>query len=56
VIVEDESGEKRGLLLPKLEGIDTATKQVEIAARKAGIRQGLPIKLFRFRVQRFGEE
>jgi AmmeMemoRadiSam system protein A/AmmeMemoRadiSam system protein B len=56
VIVEDESGEKRGLLLPKLEGVTTASKQVEIAARKAGIRPGVALKLFRFRVQRFGEE
>jgi AmmeMemoRadiSam system protein A/AmmeMemoRadiSam system protein B len=55
VIVEDESGERRGLLLPNLEGVDTASKQVEIAARKAGIAPGTPVKLSRFRVQRFGE-
>jgi AmmeMemoRadiSam system protein A len=56
VIVEDESGERRGLLLPKLEGVETASKQVEIAAGKAGIRRGTPVKLSRFCVQRFGEE
>ena len=56
VIVEDESGERRGLLLPMLEGVDTASKQVEIAAGKARIRPETPVKLFRFRVQRFGEE
>ncbi len=55
VIVEDESGEQRGLLLPKLEGVETASRQVEIAARKAGIPRGTPLKLSRFRVQRFGE-
>ena len=55
VIVEDQSGERRGLLLPNLEGVNTAGKQVEIAARKAGIPQGAPLKLSRFRVQRFGE-
>jgi AmmeMemoRadiSam system protein A/AmmeMemoRadiSam system protein B len=55
VIVEDASGDRRGLLLPKLEGIDTAGKQVGIAARKAGIREGTPVKLSRFRVQRFSE-
>ena len=56
VIVEDESGSHRGLLLPDLEGVDTVAKQVEIAARKAGIPPEAPIKLARFRVSRFGEK
>ena len=56
VIVEDESGRRRGLLLPDLEGVETAAQQVEIAARKAGIKEGAPLKLFRFRVHRYGEE
>jgi len=55
VIVEDESGSQRGLLLPDLEGVDSVAKQVEIAARKAGIPSEAPIKLARFRVSRFGE-
>jgi len=55
VIVEDEGGLHRGLLLPAIEGVDTAAKQVEIAARKAGIPAGAPIRLSRFRVQRFRE-
>jgi AmmeMemoRadiSam system protein A/AmmeMemoRadiSam system protein B len=55
VIVEHESGFPRGLLLPHLEGIDTATQQVEIAARKAGISKGDPVKLFRFRADRYSE-
>lgn len=55
VIVEDESGELRGLLLPDIEGVDNATRQVEIAARKAGIAPGKPLKLSRFVVQRFRE-
>jgi AmmeMemoRadiSam system protein A/AmmeMemoRadiSam system protein B len=55
VIVEDQSG-LRGLLLPNLEGIDTAAQQVEIASRKAGIPPGSEIKLFRFRAQRYEEE
>jgi MEMO1 family protein len=54
VIVEDESG-RRGLLLPNLEGIKTATEQVEIASRKAGIAPGSPVKLFRFRADRYSE-
>jgi AmmeMemoRadiSam system protein A/AmmeMemoRadiSam system protein B len=55
VIVEDESGSYRGLLLPDIAGVDTAAKQVEIAARKAGIPQEKPLRLSRFRVQRFSE-
>jgi AmmeMemoRadiSam system protein A/AmmeMemoRadiSam system protein B len=54
VIVEDEDG-RRGLLLPDIPGVDDARQQVEIATRKAGIRPGAPIQLFRFRVQRFRE-
>ncbi|MDQ1638433.1 MAG: hypothetical protein QOF62_1772 [Pyrinomonadaceae bacterium] len=56
VIVEDESGLLRGLLLPDIEGVDTAEQQVSIAARKAGIAPGTPLKLSRFRVDRFGEK
>ncbi len=55
VIVEDESGSARGLLLPALEGVETPAKQVEITARKAGIPPGTPLKLQRFRVERFRE-
>ena len=55
MIVEDESGLFRGLLLPDIEGVDTAAKQVEIAARKAGIAPETPLKLSRFRVDRFRE-
>lgn len=55
VIVEDEGGLQRGLLLPALEGIDTAERQVEIATRKAGITAGTPIRLQRFSVSRYSE-
>lgn len=54
VIVEDDSG-RRGLLLPNLEGIRTAAEQVEIASRKAGIAPGSPVKMFRFRADRYPE-
>ena len=56
VIVEDLNGVRRGLLLPNLEGIDTAAKQVEIASRKAGIPPGTEVKLWRFRSERYREE
>lgn len=55
VIVEDESGTRRGLLLPDIEGVETADQQIEIAARKGGILPGTPLRLFRFRVERHGE-
>ena len=56
VIVEDESGARRGLLLPDIQGIDDAQQQVEIAARKAGIASGEPLRLWRFKVERFREK
>jgi AmmeMemoRadiSam system protein A/AmmeMemoRadiSam system protein B len=56
VIVEDQNGARRGLLLPNLEGIDTAAKQVEIASRKAGIAPGSEAKLWRFRSERYREK
>jgi AmmeMemoRadiSam system protein A/AmmeMemoRadiSam system protein B len=55
VIVEDESGWRRGLLLPDLQGVNTSRQQVDIASRKAGITPGTPLKLSRFRVERFRE-
>ncbi|HLL76912.1 MAG TPA: AmmeMemoRadiSam system protein A, partial [Pyrinomonadaceae bacterium] len=55
VIVEDESGRRRGLLLPDIAGVETAAEQVRIAARKAGIGPREPVRLYRFRVERFRE-
>ena len=55
VIVEDEINFRRGLLLPNLEGITSAAHQVEVAASKAGIPSGTPVKLFRFRADRYPE-
>ena len=56
LIVEDVNGVRRGLLLPHLEGIDTAARQVEIASHKAGIPTSAEVKLWRFRADRYGEE
>lgn len=55
VIVEDNTGRRRGLLLPALEGVETASEQIQIAARKACIPAGEPLRLYRFRVRRFRE-
>jgi AmmeMemoRadiSam system protein A len=48
-----ESGWKRGLLLPDLEGVDSVEEQIAICRLKAGISTDEPIKLYRFRVRRF---
>ncbi len=47
------AGRRSGLLLPNLEGIDTAEEQVAIARRKAGIGMGEPVELERFEVMRY---
>lgn len=46
-------GNKSGLLLPNLEGVDTVEEQVAIARRKAGISAGTEVELFRFKVDRY---
>ena len=48
-----ESGFRRGLLLPDLEGVDTVDYQIEICRQKAGIAPDEPIKLYRFEVKRY---
>jgi AmmeMemoRadiSam system protein A len=47
-----ESGLRRGLLLPDLEGVNTIEEQIDIARRKAYISYSDPIKLYRFAVVR----
>lgn len=49
------SGSRSGLLLPRLEGINTVEKQVEIARSKAAISPGEPVQLYRFKVTRYGK-
>lgn len=48
-----KAGARRGLLLPDLEGVDTAQQQVDIAMHKAGIAPGTPVSLSRFEVRRY---
>lgn len=47
-----QNGERRGLLLPDIEGIETLAQQVAIAKQKAGIAPNEPINLFSFQVKR----
>jgi hypothetical protein len=48
-----ESGIRRGLLLPDLEGVDTVDHQIDICRQKVGIAPDEPIKLYRFEVKRY---
>ncbi len=48
-----ESGWKRGLLLPDLEGVDTVNHQLSIAMAKAGIHPKETTKVYRFKVDRY---
>jgi MEMO1 family protein len=55
IIVEEKTGENRGLLLPDIPGVETAKEQLDITLRKAGISPGSEYNLYRFRVNRFSE-
>jgi AMMECR1 domain-containing protein len=48
-----ESGWRKGLLLPDLEGVDSVEHQIEICRAKAGIGPNEPVKLYRFEVKRY---
>ncbi len=46
-------GQRKGLLLPDLEGVDTVEEQLRIAKMKAGISHIEEVKIFRFEVKRY---
>jgi len=46
-------GNRSGLLLPMLEGVDTVDEQLSIALQKAGIGSEEEIELYRFTVTRY---
>lgn len=48
-----ESGGRRGLLLPDLEGVDSVEDQIAISRQKAGIGPDEPVALYRFEVRRY---
>ncbi len=54
-IIVYSAPEKRALLLPDLEGIDTVQKQVVACMQKAGIKPEERIFVHRFKVDRFSE-
>ena len=55
VVVSTSDG-RRGLLLPAIDGIDTAEQQVEIARRKGGIGSDEAVRMERFAVDKFEEQ
>jgi MEMO1 family protein len=48
-----EAGWRRGLLLPDLEGVDTAEYQIDICRQKGGISPNEKVQLYRFEVKRY---
>ncbi|MGM0499005.1 MAG: AmmeMemoRadiSam system protein A [Bacillota bacterium] len=50
-----KGGHQTGLLLPDLEGIETAEEQLNIAKRKAGLKEDSEVEIYRFTVNRFDE-
>ncbi len=50
-----ESGGRRGVLLPAIEGVTSPEQQLAIARAKAGIAPHEPVTLYRFTVLRFRE-
>jgi MEMO1 family protein len=48
-----ESGWRKGLLLPDLEGVDSVDQQISICCAKAGIGSREKTKLYRFEVKRY---
>jgi AmmeMemoRadiSam system protein A len=47
------SGNRKGLLLPDIEGVDTAEEQLRIAKMKAGIHADEDVEIYRFEVRRY---
>jgi AmmeMemoRadiSam system protein A len=48
-------GERRGVLLPEIEGVSTAAEQVSIASRKAGLAPDEDVSMERFEVVKLRE-
>ena len=48
-----DAGNRRGLLLPDLEGVNTVEEQINICRAKAGIATDEPVQLYRFQVRRY---
>ncbi|MBR3675157.1 MAG: AMMECR1 domain-containing protein, partial [Bacilli bacterium] len=47
-----ENGDRKGVVLPGLSGVETPDDQIKVAKRKAGIEEDEEITLYRFEVKR----
>lgn len=56
VIIATMDGLRRGLLLPRIPGLESVKQQWHAVHSKAGIKVGTPVKVERFMVLRFGGE
>jgi AmmeMemoRadiSam system protein A len=54
-VIVSTDDDRRGVLLPDIEGVDTVAQQLDIARRKGGIAAGEPVRLQRFTVRKFCE-
>jgi AmmeMemoRadiSam system protein A len=54
-VIVSASGARRGLLLPDVEGVESAAQQIGIARRKGGINPHEAVRLQRFRVDKYQE-
>jgi len=43
----------QGILLPDLEGIDTAQRQIDLCLKKGNIKKSAPYQMYRFEVERY---
>jgi len=48
-----KAGDKQGVLLPDLEGIDSVADQLRICLKKGGIDQSKSYEMYRFEVERY---
>ena len=48
-----KSGDKQGVLLPDLDGVDTVAEQLRICLKKGGIDESEPYEMYRFEVERY---
>ena len=53
-VIVEHSG-RRGVLLPDLEGVTTIDQQISIAKHKAFISAKEPVKIWRFKVEKYSE-
>jgi len=54
-VIATATGGRQGVLLPDLEGVDSAAEQIRICREKGGIGPDEPVEIYKFEVERFEE-